>query len=146
VPFPKSTEAQKAWVERKALQKPDEDIYEFAIESLQGEFAGKLNTHSCDKRNGTFKYGLAITREQWGKGYAKEAITLVLRYYFEELRYQKVTAHVYDFNPGSIRLHESLGFVLEGRLRNMVYSAGKYHDELVYGMTVEEYRGKHGRA
>ncbi len=84
--------------------------------------SGTINTHSCDPRHGTFGYGLAIAREHWRKGYASEAICLVLAYYFRELRYQKVTAHVYAFNEASIRLHEKLGFQLEGRLRRMIFT------------------------
>jgi RimJ/RimL family protein N-acetyltransferase len=64
---------------------------------------------------------------------------LVLRYYFQELRYQKVTVRVYSFNDASIRLHEKLGFQLEGRLRRTVYTNGEYFDELIYGLTVEEF-------
>ena len=68
---------------------------------------------------------------------------LLLRYYFQERRYQKVTIKVYSFNEASMRLHESLGFQVEGRLRRMVYTDGGFHDEVVYGMTVEEFREKH---
>lgn len=139
VPFPKSQALEKAWVEKKALHIPEDDIFDFAIENMEGDLVGKLNTHSCDSRNGTFKYGLAIAREYWGHGYATEAIEIVLRYYFMELRYQKATAHVYSFNPASIKLHERLGYQLEGRIRSMVYTEGQYHDELVFGITAEEF-------
>lgn len=88
---------------------------------------------------GVFKYGLRILRPYWRRGYARESITIVLRYYFHELRYQKVTAIVYSFNERSRRLHESLGFVLEGRLRRMVYTDGTLHDELYFGLTREEF-------
>jgi RimJ/RimL family protein N-acetyltransferase len=65
---------------------------------------------------------------------------LVLRYFFEELRYQKVTVHTQGNNTPSIRLHERLGFRLEGCLRRMAYTQGQFHDELVYGLTIEEFR------
>ncbi|HEX5943871.1 MAG TPA: GNAT family protein, partial [Anaerolineales bacterium] len=63
----------------------------------------------------------------------------VLRYYFRELRYQKVTIMIYSFNERSIRLHEKLGFKLEGRLRRMVYTNGTFYDELFFGMIIEEF-------
>jgi RimJ/RimL family protein N-acetyltransferase len=44
-----------------------------------------------------------------------------MRYYLEELRYQKVNAHVYAFNEGSVTLQEHLGFVQEGRIRDMIF-------------------------
>jgi RimJ/RimL family protein N-acetyltransferase len=88
---------------------------------------------------GTFRYGLSIVREQRRKGYASEAIHLVLAYFFRELRYQKVNVEVYAFNEPSLRLHLRLGFREEGRLRRMIRTAGAYHDEIILGMTVEEF-------
>jgi len=46
---------------------------------------------------------------------------------------------VYSFNDASARLHESLGFRLEGRLRQMGFTNGQPFDELHYGLTREEF-------
>lgn len=142
VPFPKSDEAARKWALEQSLAAPQGDTFNFVIETLEGEFAGTINTHDCDPRNGTFSYGLAILAEQRHKGYASESIRLVLRYFFQELRYQKATVQVYAFNEASIKLHESLGFVHEGRLRRMVFTQGQYHDELILGMTREEFEAR----
>ncbi len=139
IPFPRSIEATRRWAEQSANEAPVNDSYRFAIETMERELVGTLNTHECERRQGTFSYGIAIGAEYWRHGYASEAITLVLRYYFRELGYQKVTVHVYDFNEPSIRLHERLGFQREGRLRRMIYTDGTYHDDLLYGMTAEEF-------
>ena len=100
---------------------------------------GSISTQNCNSRNGTFSYGIDISAEERGNGYATEAIQLVLKYYFEELRYQKVTLPIVSDNHASIHLHEKLGFQQEGRFRRMLYSSGKYIDVLWYGMTMEEY-------
>ena len=71
----------------------------------------------------------------------EEAIRLVLTYFFQELRYQKCNATVYAFNTSSIKLHESLGFQLEGRIRRNIYTSGQFYDELIYGITREEFEG-----
>lgn len=55
------------------------------------------------------------------------------------LRYQKVTVNIYSFNERSMILHESLGFKHEGRIRRSVYTNGSYYDEVIYGMTCEEF-------
>ncbi|MBJ6360724.1 GNAT family N-acetyltransferase [Paenibacillus sp. GCM10012307] len=138
--FPRSEEGTRLWTESKAAEGANGDQYTFAIETLNSELIGSIGTHTTDPRNGTFKYGIGIFREHWRKGYASEAVKLLLGYYFEELRYQKASAHVYAFNEGSIALHERLGFRLEGRLRNMVYTNGEYYDELVYGLLISEFR------
>ncbi|WP_169088232.1 GNAT family N-acetyltransferase [Paenibacillus sp. PL91] len=140
VHFPRSEEGTKAWAEHQASKAPDGDSVMLAIETLDGVLVGSISTHSCDPRHGTFKYGAAIFREHWRKGYASEAIMILLRYYFEELRYHKVTAHIYAFNESSIALHKHLGFVKEGRLRNMFFTNGQHFDEHIFGLTSQEYK------
>ena len=137
--FPQSAGAARQWAEREAARGPDGDNFRFVIENEHGEVVGDLSTHDCDLRVGTFSYGISIRADQRGKGYAREAIPLLLRYYFEEKRYQKATVTIFSFNEPSVILHERLGFQLEGRLRRMAYTAGAYHDALIYGMTAEEF-------
>lgn len=143
--FPGSQEAVRLWTEQQARAHGEHDQFRFQIEVLaSGELAGTLNTHSTNPRVGTFMYGVAIAPTYQRRGYAAEAIRLVLRYFFAEKRYQKVNAEVYSFNAASIRLHEHLGFTLEGRLRRMVYTEGQFHDALVYGMLREEFEQRWG--
>lgn len=138
--FPNTKARARQWTEELAKrQSVENDEYRFMIETLAGVTVGTLNTHTVNRRNGTFTYGLAIHPDHRRKGYAAEAIRLVLHYYFNERRYQKVNAEVYSFNTPSMRLHERLGFMLEGCLRQMIYTGGEYHDVLVYGLTKEEY-------
>jgi RimJ/RimL family protein N-acetyltransferase len=139
IPFPTSREAARTWAAGQALADGKTHEFRWVIETLDGEFAGTINTHTCDPRVGTFQYGVAVKREYWRHGYASEAIWIVLGYFFRELRYQKVTAPVYAFNEPSLALHCRLGFTEEGRLRRMVYTGGQYHDEVLFGMTVEEF-------
>ncbi len=141
IAFPPTHEATREWVEDQSRQSGEHDRFRFSIETLAGEFVGTINTHTIDQRCGTFRYGLAILPEHQRKGYAAEAIRLLLRYYFHEKRYQKVNVDVASFNEPSIRLHESLGFVLEGCLRRVVYTEGQYHDSLIFGLTREEFDG-----
>lgn len=122
----------------------DGDCFLFEIETLDtGEHIGAIDTHHCDPRAGKFEYGITIREAHRGKGYASEAVLLVLRYYFMERRYQKCDVGVFAFNEESIRLHERLGFELEGRRRRHTFTGGEYHDMVLYGMTVEEFRERH---
>jgi RimJ/RimL family protein N-acetyltransferase len=141
VPFPESLEAAKQWAQQNATRHSDNDEFFWVIETLQGEFAGTISTHYANRRNGNFKYGIGILEAHRRKGYAIQAIELVLRYYFKELRYRKALAEVYSFNEPSIQLHERAGFTLEGRLRDMIYTEGRFHDLLVFGILAEEFAG-----
>lgn len=137
--LPQSAEAVREWARQEATRKPDGDGCRFVIANETGEMVGDITTHHCDPRVGAFWYGITIRREHRRRGYAADAITVVLRYYFQERRYQKVTAAVYSFNEASIRLHESLGFQAEGRIRRAIFTNGAYFDEIIYGLTVEEF-------
>ncbi|WP_454054310.1 GNAT family N-acetyltransferase [Clostridium sp. Marseille-Q7071] len=137
--FPRNCEAMNDMVEKKSKAAPENDEFTWIIENSDGIAVGNINTINCNSRIGTFGYGLGISREYWGKGYAKEAIKIILRYYFRELRYQKATVYVYSFNERSMKLHEALGFKKEGVIRRMVYTNGNYYDEVIYGMTSGEF-------
>lgn len=141
IPFPRSQTGSREWAEREAKISPAHDQYRFVVETLHDPVVvGTLNTHGCNARCGTFEYGIALFRPYWGKGYAKEAIRLTLSYFFNELRYQKCNATVYEFNTPSIKLHEALGFQLEGRIRRNIYTSGRFYDELIYGLMREEFK------
>ncbi len=144
IPFPQSSADLQRMANQLALQRGENDEFRFMIEDNAGKVIGTLNTHGAERRNGVFRYGVAVRREYWGKGYAVEAVRLVLAYFFDELGYQKCNVDVFDFNPASIRLHEKLGFVFEGQIRRSVFTNGRYHDSLIYGITVEEFREKWG--
>lgn len=141
---PSSLHRQQKRADEKALEGFEGDTFAFQIEALEtGELAGCIDTHHCDLRSGVFSYGIALDERFRGKGYAREAVLLVLRYYFQERRYQKCDVGVFDFNAESMRLHEKLGFMLEGRRRRATFTGGKYHDMLLYGMTDDEFREIH---
>lgn len=144
VPFPSSRFSDYRGVERESLKEPDGHRYRFQIESNQPrEVVGSLVSNNCDQRAGTFSYGLHLFPDHRRKGYATEAIILLCRYFFMELRYQKVTVGVYSFNEASIKLHEKLGFVQEGRLRRMIFTRGEFFDDIQFGMLREEFEQHH---
>jgi RimJ/RimL family protein N-acetyltransferase len=126
-------------LEELSLRKLEADAFTWVMEDTSGVAVGSLSTHHCDHRRGVFQYGLSVAREHRRRGYAAEAVLLVLKYYFEELRYQKCLVGVHSNNPASIALHEKLGFVREGTLRRMVYTGGQFHDVHHYGMLKEEW-------
>lgn len=142
-PPPSATRTQR-WAEETAARSPTNDEFALEIETVEGNaFAGHIATHHCDRRVGSFFYGVATLPEHQRRGYASEAILLLARYFFSELRYQKINAQVYSFNVASLALHDKLGFTREGTLRRMVYTGGVFHDIIAFGMTVEEFAAHH---
>jgi RimJ/RimL family protein N-acetyltransferase len=96
--WPPVSQAQvKKEIEEQSQKKLEHDSFTWVIEDTSGTAVGSIRTHSCDLRNGTFSYGISVVREYKRKGYATEAILMILRYYFEELRYQKVSVAVHSY-------------------------------------------------
>jgi len=65
-----------------------------------------------------------------GRGFAKKATYLWIRYGISNLGLKKIYLNTLDTNFRNIRLNEELGFKVEGILRNENYFDGKYHDIL----------------
>lgn len=137
--LPKSEEDARAFAEHYAnFSNADERIM-FSIEALEGELVGGINLHSMNQKNGTFETGTRVYRAYRGKGYAFQAKHIVLRYAFHELRFQKYTIRCLETNTPMIRHAKRLGCQQEGRLRRHIYTQGQYFDELIFGLTREEF-------
>ncbi|MEV6286425.1 GNAT family protein [Kribbella sp. NPDC051770] len=139
---PRSAFAMQGWAEGRATHGEKDDRLELAIVALDSDtLVGACSTNETSRRSGRFSYGIAVGREHQRRGYARDAVTLLLRFMFEERRYHKAEAGVYAFNAASIGLQERLGFQREGLLRDHEFLAGAYQDVIVFGMTAEEFRG-----
>ena len=110
--------------------------------SQGGELLGYIDVWEADARSGVFRTGIKMLDGKAGKGHATRAFSRVLRYYFDELRYQKCGVYIYEFNTASLRFHEKLGFVREGFLRREYYTEGRYYGAVWLGLTAEDFRAK----
>jgi RimJ/RimL family protein N-acetyltransferase len=66
-------------------------------------------------------------------------VRLLLKYGFWERRYQKCNSACADVNEASIGLHQKLGFLEEGRRRRQLFFNGRYYDDVLFGLTREEF-------
>ena len=89
-----------------------------------------------------FKGAANFGKRMPGKGIAKEAVLLILDYYFNYLRYHRCGIHIYDYNPHSIYFHEKMGFQKCGQLHEAQFFKGEYHDTMLYEMIAHEFNGK----
>jgi RimJ/RimL family protein N-acetyltransferase len=70
-------------------------------------------------------------KEEWNKGYAKEAKMLVLEYAFMTLNLRKICSAAFADNKGSIKHNLNCGYKIEGKRIKQFYRDGKYHDEVL---------------
>ncbi|GHU92014.1 SPBc2 prophage-derived uncharacterized N-acetyltransferase YokL [Clostridia bacterium] len=136
-------DCRKHW-ERMVSEPPNGDECSLIICTTDGNYAGTIGIHNTSQRHGGFSYGLSLLPEYRGRGYATEAMRLLLDYYFNHLRYHRCGTHIYDFNPRSARFHEKLGFRKCGELNEAHFFEGKYHNSLLYEMTADMFNGIYG--
>ena len=141
--FPYSVESRKDGWENDVKRFNTWERCYLVIETLDNVAVGGINITHANRSDGTFSYGIGICREHWRKGYASEAVKLFLNYYFNELRFHKCNISVYDYNEASKALHNSLGFIQEGKQRESKYTNGKYYDLVFYGITKNEFNDKY---
>ncbi|MFN2161304.1 MAG: GNAT family N-acetyltransferase [Candidatus Promineifilaceae bacterium] len=137
--LPASETAARRFVEKYAEFKNSDQLLMFSIENLDGQLVGNINIHSADQKNGTFETGSRIFQAHRRRGYFFDAKLIILRYAFHELRYQKYYIFCMEGNEPMIRHAARLGCKSEGRLRRHIYTNGRFYDELVFGLTREEF-------
>ena len=73
-----------------------------------------------------------------GKGYATEAVRLLVRYLFGRLKTNRIRLIIHPENCASRRVAEKGGFTLEGTARGAWYHQGISHDVEVFAILREE--------
>ena len=91
--------------------------------------------HDHDKA----EFGYVLNRSFWGKGYMTEALQAVLALCFDKLELNRVEACHYVGNEGSGRVMEKAGMKCEGRTAQSVKIKGVFRDNVLYGITKEQY-------
>ncbi|KAI3325443.1 putative GNAT family acetyltransferase [Xylariaceae sp. AK1471] len=81
-----------------------------------------------------------VLKKHQGKGYGGEAIRWSLWWAFQMAGLHRVQIQAFSFNTGAMRLYERLGFREEGRVREHMWFAGSWHDNLIYGILEDEWR------
>ena len=139
VRVPASRASCDAFAAEQAAKGNGETSPFLVIEDLQGNAVGMATPSIEDERVGVFTCGMNILPQFRRNGYASDALRVILRFYFEQMRCQKFNASVYSYNEASNAMCQKIGLVYEGRRRKTVFDGGEYHDEILYGLTAEEY-------
>ncbi|MGI6704995.1 MAG: GNAT family N-acetyltransferase [Clostridia bacterium] len=130
-------------VSKKILESFIEKDEVWAIEyKANRKVIGSIGAHPDMKRQGirARMIGYALSEDYWGQGIMTEAVKEVIRYLFEEEKYDMVSCYHYPFNKRSKRVIEKCGFIYEGTLRSvsMIYD-GTTYDVACYSITKEDY-------
>lgn len=79
-------------------------------------------------------------KDHWGQGYATDALRTMCRYGFDTMRLHKISLAVVTENHGAHHVYRKVGFVEEGRLRQVFHRDGRWYDMFTMGLLEGELR------
>ena len=91
-------------------------------------FMGLSNINKVNKNADLF---IAIGEDDYrGKGIGKIAMKWIIDYGFNKLKLHKINLGVIKNNIPAVNLYKSLGFVIEGKMKDEVFYKNKFYDFL----------------
>jgi ribosomal-protein-alanine N-acetyltransferase len=104
-------------------------------------FAGEINLNSVQRGPFQSAYvGYWIDQAQAGQGYMPEALVVVARFAFEQVRLHRIQVSIIPRNHRSRRVVDKLKLRDEGIAERYLEINGVWEDHVRYAMTVEEWR------
>jgi ribosomal-protein-alanine N-acetyltransferase len=107
---------------------------------------GTCSLYRPDFAHRRSEVGFALGRAHWGRGYAAEALDVVMTYAFERLDLHRLEADVDPRNEPSLRALERAGFRREGYQRERWQVDGELQDSVLLGVLRTEWRPREWRA
>lgn len=86
--------------------------------------------------------GIALDTKFQGKGYAQEAITLLIDFLFEHFHLHRIHVSIDPNNHASRKLFSRVGFREEAHLKQAVYFKGEWVDDIVMAILKNEWQSK----
>lgn len=122
--------------------KDDQLNQRFAIEAPDVGIIGLSSIINIDWRNNHAWHGMMLGDiDIRGKGYGTDSVMATMRYAFDELHLQRLDGAMIEYNEASIAFYcGKLGWKEEGRRRSFYFGRGRYWDQVVVGVTREDYQ------
>ena len=113
-------------------------VIQFIIVEKQNERpVGSVYFRDVDHVSKKAEYGIFIGEpDARGHGYGSETAVRMVRYFFDEMKFHKLSLRVLERNLAAVKSYENAGFKVEGRMVDELFVDGTY--ETVIFMAVFE--------
>lgn len=139
MPFPYYEKNAVAWLNMAFQGFDSGERFIFAIElNATKQFIGGIG-FSINKENNRAEIGYWLGREFWNKGYCSEALPMIIKFAFEEIKINKLIATHFPYNPASGKVLEKCGMNKEGEFKEYIKRKDQFFDLVHYGLTKKEY-------
>ncbi len=111
----------------------------YLILTREQRLIGRIGLFAIDWARGDGELGIVIGEPtEWGRGYGRRAITLLLQHLFETTRLQRVHLFTYPENVRAQRCFAACGFRVVGALQRFSVERGE-HTEVEMQVTRREF-------
>jgi ribosomal-protein-alanine N-acetyltransferase len=107
---------------------------------IGNSFAGEINLNNVVRgamQSATIGYW--IDRSRAGNAYMSEAVVVMAKFAFEELRLHRIEICIIPRNTNSLRVVEKIGLRNEGLAERFLEINGEWEDHYRFGLTTEEW-------
>ena len=115
-------------------EKSEMDMTLMIIKKMEEEPVGLISTTNFNPLSRSTEINVIIDPEKRRKGHGQDALKTLSKYLFFQRGLNKVYAQVGSFNLPGTKLFDSVGFKLDGKLRQNHFYKGEFHDTLVYSL------------
>lgn len=119
----------KEYINQQLINKSS--MWAIKIKSIN-KHIGNIKIDPINIKHSVGEFGILMgDKSEWGKGYAREASTEIMNYFFEKQEpLRKITLGVVDQNEAAVKLYKNLGFEVEGLYKDHVCYDDKYYSIL----------------
>lgn len=119
------------------------NAYDWAIVLKElGEPIGSMGAVELNEKAQSVEIGYCIGEKWWRRGYTSEALSAVIKFFFEEVGVNRVYSEHDPKNPNSGRVMLKCGMKYEGTLRQADFNNSGICDTCIYGILAEEYNAR----
>jgi RimJ/RimL family protein N-acetyltransferase len=143
IPYPYSASDATAWLQIQEPLRADGQALDLAVvDAKAGRLLGAIGLTNVTWPHRSTDIGYWLAAHARGHGYMAEAVRLLGRWVFDELRFARLQLMTDPENVASQRVAERCGFQREGHLRSnlVILHSGERRDTLVYGLLAGELR------
>lgn len=115
-PFPYTLNDAIEWIENKVIGSTEiEHVFAITLaDNPDAGLVGLMGVHGNEQEKGLAEVGYWLAEPYWGKGYASEALRILIDFAFETFGFVTLVAGNFEDNPGSGRVLEKTGFEPDG--------------------------------
>ncbi len=123
----------------KEFNQPNTWFQLIIIEKLNQNVVGDIGIHFLNEDNKQVEIGCTLSKASQGKGYATEALKIVLDILFRDYQKHRIIASVDPKNSKSIRLMERIGMRKEAHFIESLFINGVWTDDVIFAILRKEW-------